>query len=593
MSRRSASLCPLRGRPRPRSNSHRRPRPCSARTPCRPTPPWDRTRYPGARRSCPIRRTPPPFAGPARCGPTRCLGRTPCRPVPPSRPIRPGPHRSSRPCQVIRLRRSRRSTREATSRGCALPGEQPRRVLSPTPVAALTLGLLLAGCAVQPVNQPLREVDPDGGYRWSGAIAQPGNDPTTLLILTFSGGGARAAAFSYGVLEELRRTELRTAGGTRRVLDEVDLITGISGGSFTALSYALYGDRLFSEYERRFLNRDVDGALIERAVDPFNWGRFRSEIAADYYDEVLFGGATYGDLMARPTPIAVVGATAISLGSRIAFVQNNFDVLCSDLRTFPLSRAAASSSAVPLILTPVTLRNYGGACGYQLPRWVDATGARGDRAWSANRVAQRYRALARLSEGKERPYLHLVDGGIADNLGLSLLIDELQEAEASAAFRAAFDIARLRHVAIVVVNAHSDPDLGWEKDPFPPPDIALLLQTVSVPIEQSSYETLYALENLIREWSLRRTAESPAGRSEGAALPPIAFTVVNVSFDELADAAEHRYFLNLPTRLSLPTQDIDRLQSAAGRILRDSPAFQKLVRVLAIEASAGATGPVR
>ena len=280
------------------------------------------------------------------------------------------------------------------------------------------------------------------------------------------------------------------------MLDEVDLITGISGGSFTALSYAFYGERLFSEYERRFLKRDVDGALIERALNPLNWGRFRSEIAADYYDEILFDGATYADLMTRATPRAVAGSTAISLGARIAFAQHNFDVLCSDLSTFPLSHAVVSSSAVPVIFTPVTLRNYGGSCGYHFPPWAEAARGPRDRTWPGNRVDQRYRSLQRLSDGRERPYLHLVDGGIADNLGLYLIIEELQELEASRAFRAAAGIGSLRRIAIVVVNAHSEPDLGWEKDPFPPPDIALLLQAVSVPIDRYSYETLDALEDL-------------------------------------------------------------------------------------------------
>jgi NTE family protein len=458
--------------------------------------------------------------------------------------------------------------------------------LSSAPLVALTLGLLLAGCAVQPVNQRLREVDPDGGYRWSAGIARPDNDPGTLLILTFSGGGARAAAFSYGVLEELRRTEFRTTSGARTMLDEVDFITGISGGSFTALSYALYGERLFSEYETRFLKRDVDAALIERALSPLNWGRFRSEIAADYYDEILFGGATYGDLMTKATPIAGVGATAISLGIRISFVQNNFDVLCSDLRAFPLSHAAAASSAVPVILTPVTLRNYGGSCGYRFPPWADTAFRHRDNAWADNRATQRYRDLQRLSDGRERPYLHLVDGGVADNLGLYLITEELQELEASRAFRAAFGIDRLRRIAIIVVNAHSDPDLGWEKDPFPPPDIALLLQAVSVPINRSSYETLYALQDLIAEWTLRREAERSARRPAVDALPPIEFSVVNVSFDELPDAAERSYLLNLPTRLSLPPADIDRLRAAAGELLRGSPTFQKLVRELAAAGAA-------
>ncbi len=68
-----------------------------------------------------------------------------------------------------------------------------------------------------------------------------------LIIVAFSGGGTRAAAFSYGVLEFLRRTEVVDSKGRKvRLLDEVDVITGVSGGSFTALAYGLYGDKLFA-----------------------------------------------------------------------------------------------------------------------------------------------------------------------------------------------------------------------------------------------------------------------------------------------------------------------------------------------------------
>ena len=101
--------------------------------------------------------------------------------------------------------------------------------------------MLMPGCASRPINQSIDAVDPEGGYR--PAVMLPrrsGNDPSILFILSFSGGGTRAAALSYGVLEELRRTAYVFPGGeTRRLIDEVDVITGVSGGSFTALSYAL------------------------------------------------------------------------------------------------------------------------------------------------------------------------------------------------------------------------------------------------------------------------------------------------------------------------------------------------------------------
>jgi hypothetical protein len=69
-----------------------------------------------------------------------------------------------------------------------------------------------------------------------------------------------------------------------------------------------------------------------------------------------------------------------------------------------------------------------------------------------------------------------------------------------------------------------------------------------------------------------------ASRRGANALPAIQFSVVNVSFDELADAEERQYLLNLPTRMSLPPEAIDRLRAAAGQLLRSSEAYRHLVR---------------
>src|SRR5947199_1658920 len=166
----------------------------------------------------------------------------------------------------------------------------------------LGLLLLLGGCATRPVNPPITQADANAGYTFQ-TRQKHFKSQENLVILAFSGGGTRAAAFSYGVLAFLRRTEAIAPNGTKvRLLDAVDVITGVSGGSFTALAYGLYGDKLFGDYEQRFLKRDVQGELIARALNPFYWGDLsstawgRSELAAQLYDEVLFNGASYGDL---------------------------------------------------------------------------------------------------------------------------------------------------------------------------------------------------------------------------------------------------------------------------------------------------------
>src|SRR3954471_13992503 len=131
-------------------------------------------------------------------------------------------------------------------------------------VSILASAVLLCGCVQRPVNPPIKGVEKNASYEFEHLERNRGMQDD-LVVLAFSGGGTRAAAFSYGVLEALRRIEVPTAAGRKiRLLDEVDVITAISGGSFTALAYGLYGDKLFDEYEDRFLTRNVQGELIKR-----------------------------------------------------------------------------------------------------------------------------------------------------------------------------------------------------------------------------------------------------------------------------------------------------------------------------------------
>ena len=453
------------------------------------------------------------------------------------------------------------------------------------------VALALAACASRPINAPITQVDPKSGYRPNLLIPKrQNNDLHTLFVLSFSGGGTRAAAFSYGVLEELRRTEIIVGGQRRRLIDEVDVITGVSGGSFTALAYALYGDRLFSEYEERFLKRDVQGALTWRVMNPFNWWKFiggsagRSELAAEYYDEILFENATFGDLLDRQAPVALATGTDLSTGSRLAFFQNDFDLLCSDLNTVRLSRAAATSSAVPIVLSPVTFNNYGGTCGYQYPGWVASVANPETRSRPSGRAYQRYREMKDFQNSKDRPFIHLVDGGVSDNIGVRGVLEALEELSASAAFRGEVGFGVIQRIVLLVVNAHSSPSTDWDRRESPPGTINQLLQASGVPIERYSFDTVETMKDRadISKWrrDLLVARARLAGETEEAAeasVPKITLYVLDVSFDAISDPKERAYFMNLPTSFVLPAEDIDRLREVAGRLMRQSAEYETIV----------------
>jgi NTE family protein len=451
---------------------------------------------------------------------------------------------------------------------------------------------VLHACASRPINPPIKQVEPTTGYRFQ-TRQKYFKDSENLVVLAFSGGGTRAAAFSYGVLEFLWRTEIvGPKGGKLRLLDEVDIITGVSGGSFTALAYGLYGEKLFDEYERRFLKRDVQGELIARLVNPAYWGALwspgwgRSELAAELYDEILFNGATFANLDRGDGPFIIATATDISTGARLPFVQNSFDILCSDLRAMPLSRAAAASSAVPVVLSPVTINNYGGTCNFAIPSWLLPFTDPAKTARPAARALRNLQEVLSYEDGTRRPYVHLVDGGISDNVAMRGVLDALETVEALRSAHQPTPLDRVRRIIVIIVNSLSSPKTNWDQSERPPGTLDILLRATGVPIDHYSYEAIELLKDTAARWQAMRRLRASAAFAgnqdplvaDALNVPDIDIYAINVSFPELKDKTELEYLNELPTTFVLPAEAVDRLRAAAGTIILASPEFNRLLK---------------
>ena len=458
----------------------------------------------------------------------------------------------------------------------------------------LVSAALLGGCATatRPVNPPIAQTDPRTGYRFETrqAVSQASKD--NLVILAFSGGGTRAAAFSYGVLEFLRRTEVVLPSGKFRLIDGIDVITGVSGGSFTALAYGLYGEKLFDDYEQRFLKRDVQGEIISRTLSPRYWGALstegygRSELAAQLYDEILFNGATFGDLNRGKGPMILASATDISSGSRFVFQQGTFDVICSDLNAVPLSRAAAASSAVPVVLSPITIKNYGGNCNWTPPQWVKLFLDNDNPPRPAARAVRSLKNVQAFGDSVRRPYLHLVDGGVSDNVGMRGVLDALEAMEALHEAGLPTPLDSAKRIIILVVNSLSSPPTNWDESPSPPGTVDILLKSAGTPIDAFSYETIEALKDTAAHWAtmrMIRNSAAIAGNKDPAVakalrVPAAEIYAIDVSFAALKDKKEFDYLNLQPTTFVLTPEAVDRLRAAGGTIIMDSPEFKRLLK---------------
>jgi NTE family protein len=438
---------------------------------------------------------------------------------------------------------------------------------------AVCAALSLSGCAILRIaNTPLERYDPERGLRDYEASAYR-DTGRTVIYLAFSGGGTRAAALAYGVLEELRDTEISVDGVPKSLLEEVDTISGVSGGSFPAAYYGLYGDRIFEEFEPRFLRKNIQEALFLRALRPWNlvplmtpW-LSRSDLASRYYHEKVFEGATFADLRAAKGPRIHINATDLSSGERFTFAQGTFDVICSDIDVFPVATAVAASSAVPMLLSPVMLKNYAGTCGYEPPEWVD------EALKNRHTDRRRNRSVAnflRIQDAERKAYFHLVDGGTSDNLGLRAGIDFVK---AVGGAKEALEIRRREapdRMAIIVVNAEKNPDPTLDITRAAPSFAALMNTVAGGQIRRYNFETLLLAEEMLHRW----------GRELSSADHRVTTHMINVSFEQIGDEDERRYFNSVPTNFNLSDKAVDRLREVGRRLLRESPNFQRLLREL-------------
>jgi NTE family protein len=425
---------------------------------------------------------------------------------------------------------------------------------------------LASGCAHWPPTPRLERVGAPS-YRLAEA-AQSGRSDDLLVVVAMSGGGTRAAALGYGVLEELRRTEVTVNGARRRLLDEVDVISAVSGGTFPATYYALRGEKTFDEFEAKVLSRNFETELVWRILTPTNWFRLpsgtfgKSDLFAELYDETVFDRATFADLKKAGGPFVIINGTDITSGARFSFTQDQFDAICADLLRVPLGRAVATSTALPPLLTPISFENRGGTCGRKPSAWEAKAEAGAGRSETPGRALLRARALEAYAD-PSRPYVHVFDGGLSENLGLAEVVRAFEIAKVDPDESVLPALHRARKIVVIAVNALRFPEVDWDKHDAAPDTDTLTDQMWSIPVDRITLDGLEQVRDNLATWQ----AGAPDRRAY----------LAQVTFANLKDPAERAYFNQVKTRLQLPKEQVDKVREVAGRLLREAPAFQRLI----------------
>ncbi|HKC93063.1 MAG TPA: patatin-like phospholipase family protein [Nitrospira sp.] len=247
--------------------------------------------------------------------------------------------------------------------------------------------IIIGGCAVLPGhwrpgwNQPWPAGTPVPDTAGSLKLTELESKDGRFLALAISGGGSRAANFGAAVMLELEQ---------RKLLEQVDVISGVSGGTLPAVYYGLRDDKAGAFTEpavREALGYDFQSSWIRRWFLPHNIFRYwfsdftRSDIMVQVFNNQLYHEATFASL--RLHPKILLNSTVHNDHTRFTFTDDRFAGLHSVLASYHVANAVNASSAFPGAFQDVTLQ------WYMTPP----------------------------------QYLHLYDGGPIDNLGVQAITE--------------------------------------------------------------------------------------------------------------------------------------------------------------------------
>jgi NTE family protein len=322
------------------------------------------------------------------------------------------------------------------------------------------------------------------------------------------------------------------------------------------------------DYEERFLRSNVEGALVRGLLNPLQWfsSHGRTDMAVSYYQHSLFGDATFADMIRKDAPLILMNSSDLSSGARFSFVQEYFDLLCSDLTSFPLARAVTASSAVPVLFDPVVVENFAG-CTKSVPPWLLAAQKRDSDDANLSMIVQGDIAYENKVAHK---YAQFVDGGITDNLGLRALLDNVQFAGGAREFVQNAGVVPPRRIAIISVNAAANTPQGIGASNRQPTIEETLNAVTNIQLHRYNVATLQQTQQSIERWA--RELSTPER--------PLSSYFIQLSFEDVPESALRSFLNEIPTSFALGARQVDQLIATGRELLRNNSEFRRLVASL-------------
>lgn len=438
------------------------------------------------------------------------------------------------------------------------------RAHKPLLIAGLCLALTACSSLRPWQNRALR-----GGeqvrYDGRAQLFDTARAPELLVVASFSGGGSRAAGFAHAVIGELDKLPFTWGGRTTTLAREIDMVIGVSGGSVAAAHLAWHGVAShLQRFDSDFLERDFQSGLVRAVLSPVGLRHIgspwfgRGNVLADQLDEALFHDATFGQLgELEGRPYLIVGATDLSSGAEFDFTSDGLARLCSSIDRVPLSFAVAASSSVPLLFSPLTLQVHRDGC-VNVPEVAHV-----------GEVTNHDSARVQLTKGEldaltadGRRFVHLVDGGVSDNLGTRRIADYVAQVGGIGAVLHVLRQAQAssdplpRHIVFISINSEQHGALPIDLRGEVPSTLQVAKALIYSGLGRTSRETSLVFREAVAGWREELEALGPAGGDAD-------IFSIEVNLNDVEDGALRTQVLAVPTAFRISPQDLSLLRRAA------------------------------
>jgi NTE family protein len=456
----------------------------------------------------------------------------------------------------------------------------------------------LAGCATHFENTALTAGQTNDERR----TVDDSHPDRPLILVAISGGGSRAAALGWAVLRELSTFHYTTDGQSRSLIDDVGVVSSVSGGSVIAADFALYGPAGLDSFAPDFLAPDNMLTLILKTLNPFHWlkqsieGTSRIDTVEALFDKQLFKQQTFAALNQAGKPYLILNATDMASGEVFAFTPARFDDICSDLDKEPISAGVGASSAVPLVLSPVPLQDFAATncANSPAPPWI-ARELNGTYAPYIN--LDQFKLARYANDLRHGPhsfrtidYIYLLDGGLADNLAIHGLLETISSPYAAhivddpslpgsgkSTILDAINRGKIKKVVVIVINARADPANGIYQSGSRPGIIGMTESVISVPIDSTTASVDAQMETLLGDLN-----GAAAGGAGGPLFQGLQVYDIQIDFDLLrasdpVQRALRKKAQNIPTLWSISKDNLDVIEQVGPLLLHNHPCFQRLL----------------